>query len=925
MANNIKGLTVEIGGDTTKLDKALQSVNKNTSSLSKELGEINRLLKFDPENADLLAQKQKVLASAVEETKSKLDILKEAEKQVQEQFERGEVSEEQYRALQREIIATTGKLESYERAAQQTADEIEKLGRSSDEAADDLDDAGDNAEDAADSVDELDDAADKAEKSTGKLGDTLRSGLKAGLTAVVTGATAVIGALGATAESTRELRTGLAKVDTAFETNGFSVKQGRDLYNELYAVLGDSDRVVETEGNLSKLCTTQQDLNKWVDISTGVYAQFGDGLPIEGLAEAANETAKVAKITGPLADAINWSTTSTEEWNKALSGNSKALAAFQKGTEEGMSAEDAFNEALAACSTEQERQSLITDTLTYLYKDQAAAYRENASSILDANRAQAELEQSLAAVGGAVEPVMSSFKMLGASFLSDLVPAIEELGGGFTDLFNGVDGASEKIGGALSNVLTTALNKITELLPQVATIATSLVTTIVTSIVTELPQLLETGVKVVTTILNGITSSIPQLTTALVNMIPELASALVSGIPQLLDAGVQLLMAIVNAIPQILPVLVAALPQIVTSIVTSLVSQVPSLLQGAITLLLAIVDAIPILIQQLIPQISTIVASIVSALIEAIPTLLAGAIELFMALVQAIPQIQLELAKILPNVIAGIVQGIIDGIPKLIAAALEAGKALLDRIKSFFGIHSPSTVMADVGKNLVAGIVNGIKDLPAKVAVFFSKVLSNIGTWASNLASKGRTAAKNLFDAIINGIKDLPSKVTSIGSNLVRGLWNGISNMTSWVISKIRGFSDNVLSGIKKFFGVHSPSTKTSWIGQMLDEGLAEGIFKNADAPLDAMDDLGSDLLDSAGKLNGATIDRQLNTTFSGTMSAESNKLDVLVALVADYMPKLVDAAKKAIVLDSGVLVGETIDDIDRSLSYRYGLKARGV
>ena len=116
-SNNIKGLTIEIGGDTTKLGKALDAVNKKTKSLSSELGQINKLLKLDPKNTDLLAQKQKVLAEAISNTKEKLETLKKAEKQVQEQFKRGEVSEEQVRSLQREIIATTKKLESYEKAA----------------------------------------------------------------------------------------------------------------------------------------------------------------------------------------------------------------------------------------------------------------------------------------------------------------------------------------------------------------------------------------------------------------------------------------------------------------------------------------------------------------------------------------------------------------------------------------------------------------------------------------------------------------------------------------------------------------------------------------------------------------------------------------------------------------------------------------
>ena len=139
-SKTIKGLTVEIGGDTTKLGKALEDVEKKSRDLSSELGEINKLLKMDPGNIDLLAQKQKVLADAVGNTKEKLETLKEAEKQVQAQFERGDASEEQVRALQREIVATAKKLEGYEQAAKETAEAVDKLGKESEDLEDDIKD-----------------------------------------------------------------------------------------------------------------------------------------------------------------------------------------------------------------------------------------------------------------------------------------------------------------------------------------------------------------------------------------------------------------------------------------------------------------------------------------------------------------------------------------------------------------------------------------------------------------------------------------------------------------------------------------------------------------------------------------------------------------------------------------------------------------
>ena len=127
-ASTIKGITIEIGGDTTKLDKALSGVNKQSRDLQKELKEVEKGLKLDPKNTELLAQKQTLLKEAVAATSEKLDVLKSAEAQAQKQFENGEVSEEQYRALQREIIKTEADLKNLKTAAEDSNSTLEKAG-----------------------------------------------------------------------------------------------------------------------------------------------------------------------------------------------------------------------------------------------------------------------------------------------------------------------------------------------------------------------------------------------------------------------------------------------------------------------------------------------------------------------------------------------------------------------------------------------------------------------------------------------------------------------------------------------------------------------------------------------------------------------------------------------------------------------------
>lgn len=128
MADRIKGITIEIGGDTTGLNKALNGVNKEIRNTQSQLRDVERLLKMDPSNTELLKQKQKLLADAVNETSTKLEALKTAEKQAQEQFKQGKISEEQYDALKREIIATEQQLDSLTEKANKSNVAMQKIG-----------------------------------------------------------------------------------------------------------------------------------------------------------------------------------------------------------------------------------------------------------------------------------------------------------------------------------------------------------------------------------------------------------------------------------------------------------------------------------------------------------------------------------------------------------------------------------------------------------------------------------------------------------------------------------------------------------------------------------------------------------------------------------------------------------------------------
>ena len=252
-----------------------------------------------------------------------------------------------------------------------------------------------------------------------KVGDAAKKGL-AVAGAAITGAAAALLSL---SSSTMEYRTAQAKLNTAFETAGSSAEQAKTTYNDLYRVLGDGDVAVEAANHLAKLTTNQEELSQWTTICQGVYATFGDSLPIEGLTEAANETAKVGQLTGSLADALNWAGINEEE----------------------------FQAKLDACNTEAEREALIRETLNGIYSDAAASYEENAAAILAQNEAQAELEASMAAIGEAVQPINTALTQLGAEILAQLTPYIEDFA---TNHLPAITEALSGVGEAIGQVIT---------------------------------------------------------------------------------------------------------------------------------------------------------------------------------------------------------------------------------------------------------------------------------------------------------------------------------------------------------------------------------------------------------------------------------------------------------------------------------------
>ena len=235
-------------------------------------------------------------------------------------------------------------------------------------------------------------------KSGKSLGDSLKAiSKKAAI--VLASIVAVVAAVIKLGEKSLEHSKNIAKLNTAFVSMGSTSKQATTSYNNLYRFLGDSDKATEAAAHLAKLTTNEKELAEWTMTLQGVYATFGDSLPIEGLTEAANETARVGKVTGVMADALNWAGVS----------------------------EDEFNNKLIALMTIEEREELIRTTLNDLYENAANIYEKTNKAALDYNESQAKLDSTMSKAGQAVIPLKTALNNLASTFFTALKPALDAI------------------------------------------------------------------------------------------------------------------------------------------------------------------------------------------------------------------------------------------------------------------------------------------------------------------------------------------------------------------------------------------------------------------------------------------------------------------------------------------------------------------
>lgn len=506
------------------------------------------------------------------------------------------------------------------------------------------------------------DAADATDDMGGKL-----DGLKAVGGAAV-GAVAAVGAAAAgavtgflaLAESTRESRNEMAKLETAFQTAGLSAENAESTFTTLYGIMGDEGAAVEAAQQLAKISENEKDLEANTRILTGVMAEYGNSIPLEGLAEGIASSAAMSSVQGQLADALEW---------------------------QGVNLDD-FNAKLGSLATEEERAAYIQETLTGLYGESADAYRENNAAVIEAQEAQAALNGTINELGAIAEPIMTTLKQVATDLLQSITPFVSLIGEGLTGALEGADGATDTLAEGISGLITSLLDKVIEIVPVVIETVLALFPKLLASILEQVPSIIQTLLTMVTSCITALAQMLPSIIPTIIDTVILVAETLLDNVDMIIDAGIALLIGLADGLIVALPKLIEKIPVIISKLITAITGNLPKLLQAGVQLVVSLAGGLIQAIPQLISKIPQIISSIIGGLRDGISGI--------------------------TSVGGDIIRGLWDGISDMgswIAGKISGfGDSILSSLKSFFGIHSPSRVMADeVGKNLALGIGVGFE------------------------------------------------------------------------------------------------------------------------------------------------------------------------------------------------------------------------
>lgn len=852
MASRIKGIVVEIGGDTTDLQKALQGVNGKIKSTQTQLKDVERLLKLDPKNTELLAQKQKLLASAVSDTKDKLKTLKTAAASAAEEMKsgNGKITQEQYDALQREIVATEQDLRKLEDSAKKAGSSIKQ--------------SGSDAEASSGKFSTL------AKSMGGGVAKGVETGVKA-FSAYATAAAATGAAVGKSALdsysdfessiSQVQATMGIAKdamstvdgqsVNTMDTLNALAKKMGAetafsatecaDALNYLALAGYDTQQMCDTLPTVLDLAAAGNiDLASASDMVTDAMSALGMG--VDESEKMVDQMAKTASTTNTSVAQLGEGILTIGATAKSIKGGTAELNTALgilanngiKGAEGGtnlrniiLSLQSPTDDAAAKMEklgvktydSEGNMRSMndilgdlnaSMDGMTAAQKDDIIGTIFNKTDLAAVNSLLANtgdtwdnLQQTITdSTGSAAQMAGTQLDNLkgkitlfksateGAAIAigDDLAPAAKEAVQAATDVVNAFN-----TGG-----LDAALKKVQEVVKKLATVVTTQLPTILPDLLSGFNALLVTLVQSIGTLIPPlITTVLPILLASFLDLITQIASYLATAAPLLLGSVISALRQVISTIEQNAPAIVSAVNALLQSVVTFVSGNLPLLLSMALTIVTQLATGLLAALPTLINAALQLVDGLAQGLIQNLPVLIDAALQLVQSLCDGLIQNLPQLIQAAVQIVLELVNGLLENLPALLDAALQMIDSLVQ------GLLGCLPQLVQAGINLVMGLVQGlIQNLPAILQATL-QLITGITNSLLNHIPLLITTAMQLVTGIATGlVSAIPQLVAAI-PQLVAAMVNGVMQ-TNWLrlgMDILKAILDGIMMYVSSLLG----------------------------------------------------------------------------------------------------------------------------
>lgn len=400
MAENERTITTVFKADISQFSASTQDLNRYISQVNSEFKNATASMGRWNDNADGLQAKLNQLNGVLDAETKKLEAMESA-----------------YNDLVEQGKQNTKEAQNLATAINNQQAKVKETKKNIDFYSDSLKELKDAGVDSKDALEKLNKQNKELKDNAKELGGNILKGAAVGVAGIAAACVGAIKGLSNLVEETKELRTQLGQLETAFAANDLSAKAAEKTYNELYSVLGDSGKATEASMHLAQIAKDEQELETWTNILTGAYARFGDSLPIENIAEGAQTTLTLNQANAGMVDALEFA---------------------------GLNVDD-FNAQLQGLNTEEEKSAFITDTLNDIYGASAEKYKEVNKDVIAANDAQNKYNQAMADIATKAQPAITTFKLAMVEVLQTILAKFQEV-----DL--------EGLIGKISNAITTVVN-----------------------------------------------------------------------------------------------------------------------------------------------------------------------------------------------------------------------------------------------------------------------------------------------------------------------------------------------------------------------------------------------------------------------------------------------------------------------------------